>query len=120
MWKQVTKYKKLITISYLNKLKRDKIQEQQTYWWPSPFRSVAKAGLSIKVVDSDSGPGPALRNALWHGKDTPGQVQVLWEDEGAQGWEDFTAYRWLLQHRPEVGFIQVQIFNGEKEIVNSG
>ena len=95
-------------------------QESQTYWWPSPFRSVAKAGLVIKVVDSKTGPGPALRNALWHGKDTPGQVQILWQDEEAQGWEDFTAYRWKLQHRPEVGFIQVQIFNGDREIVNSG
>ena len=95
-------------------------QAQQTYWWPSPFRSVAQAGLVVKVVDSQTGPGPALRNALWHGKDTPGQVQILWQDEEAQGWEDFTAYRWRLQHRPEVGFIQVQIFHGDKEIINSG
>jgi hypothetical protein len=95
-------------------------QATQTYWWPTPFRSVAKAGLVLKAIDSVSGPGPDLRNALWHGKDTPGQVKILWEDEGAQGWEDFTAYRWRLQHRPHTGFIQVQIFSGDREIINSG
>ena len=70
-------------------------QSPQTYWWPSPFRSVASAGIVIKAVNSKSGPGPALRNALWHDQDVPGQVDILWKDEQGIGWEDFTSYRWL-------------------------
>lgn len=49
----------------------------QTYWLTTPFRAVAEPGIQLKLVNSKTGPGKTLRNALWNTESTPDQV-VPW------------------------------------------
>ena len=49
----------------------------QTYWQATPFRAVAEPGIQLKLVQSQTGPGQMMRNAMWHTGDTDRQVNDL-------------------------------------------
>jgi len=93
---------------------------KQQYWESQPFTAIAKEGIQLKLVDSISGPGTWLRNAMWHTGHTTDHVRLLWEDPEQEGWKSKVAYRWLLIHRPNIGLIRLRIFKGRKLVVDSG
>ncbi|KAK7010141.1 cartilage matrix protein [Biomphalaria glabrata] len=92
----------------------------QTYWQAAPFRAVAEPGIQLKLVNSDTGPGQIMRNALWHTGDTDNQVKLLWKDPRNVGWKEKTAYRWELIHRPARGLIRVLLFEETELVADSG
>lgn len=92
----------------------------QTYWQTTPFRAVAEPGIQLKLVNSKTGPGKILRNALWNTVSTPDQVTLLWKDPRNVGWREKTAYRWRLIHRPKIGLIRLKIYENYKLVADSG
>ncbi|XP_053385183.1 uncharacterized protein LOC123535929 [Mercenaria mercenaria] len=77
-------------------------------------------GAQIKLVDSSSGPSSTLAKALWHSYDTSGHVTMIWQDPDMNGWEPETSYRWYLTHKPTIGYISLQIYQGTSLVCDSG
>lgn len=97
-------------------------QRNQTYWHTNIDGSKPEgiAGISIKVVNSLTGVGPLLRNALWHTGTTDDQVKLLWHDPLNRGWKDKTAYKFHLIHRPDTGLIRMQLWESRDQMFDTG
>jgi len=95
-------------------------KDKQTYWFDSPYKVTGHPGISLKSVKSSTGPGEHLRNALWSSESISGQTSVLWFDPNKTGWKPKTSYRWLLNHRPKIGLMRIQILEGQKMVSDSG
>ncbi|XP_033638385.1 uncharacterized protein LOC117299078, partial [Asterias rubens] len=86
----------------------------------NPHDKAGIRGIQIKRVNSNTGPGLTLANALYHSYTTADQVELLWHDPYLQGWQHQIAYKWFLTHRPDIGLIRVVIKEGEDTLVDSG
>lgn len=93
---------------------------EQDYWEKKPFEAKAIPGIELKMVNSKSGPGPKLRNSLWHSGSTPDEVTLLWKDPRNVGWKQRVAYRWKLIHRPQLGLIRFYLYEGAALLADSG
>ncbi|XP_042888974.1 cartilage oligomeric matrix protein-like isoform X2 [Penaeus japonicus] len=79
---------------------------------------LANKGVTLKLVDSTTGPSVALRDALWLSGSTPNQAKLLWQDTSI-GWEPSVAYRWKLHHRPGIGTIRFYLYKGDSQVMDS-
>ncbi|KAJ7391160.1 hypothetical protein OS493_020190 [Desmophyllum pertusum] len=97
-------------------------KKTQSYNLPGdlPYpRSVARQGINLMAIDSSTGPGESLRDALWETGNTINQTHVLWYDPGPQ-WVPGVAYRWRLLHNPDSGRIHVRWYQGRNLLSDSG
>jgi len=96
-------------------------QTNQGYWRRHSTHALyATAGIEIKLVDSKTGPSQSLENALWHSGSFSNQTTVLWKDKAQRGWKDKVPYHFILKHRPEYGFIRLQVFERMNLLVDTG
>ncbi|XP_062499079.1 thrombospondin-2-like [Corticium candelabrum] len=79
----------------------------------------ARAGIQLKVIDSNIGPGPDLRDATWNTGNVVNESRLLWTSEPF-GWEYETSYRWKLTHNPDNGYIRIVWTQGSSIITDSG
>ncbi|KAG7154451.1 Thrombospondin-3b-like [Homarus americanus] len=93
---------------------------RQEYFAKKPFLAIGEPGIQLKLVQSTTGPGMWLRNALWHTGTTNNQAKLLWKDPNNAGWKAKTAYRWRLWHRPNIGLIRLRIYRGQTLQSDSG
>ena len=62
--------------------------------------------FTFQLVNSASGPSASMAQAIWHSDDTTDQVELLWHDPNLVTWDCKRAYRWEMQHRPDIGVIR--------------
>ncbi|XP_063591723.1 cartilage oligomeric matrix protein-like [Penaeus indicus] len=86
---------------------------------PQLWHGQAERGVALKLIDSATGPGTALEEALWVTASTPNQAQLLWHD-GSIGWTPNVAYRWQLHHRPDIGTMRFYLYQGNNQVMDSG
>ena len=72
-------------------------------------------------MDSQTGPGDKLRDAIWSSGSTPGQTKELWSDPARTKWIGLTSYRVEITHLPTCDCrIKIVVHDSEREIINSG
>ncbi|ROT78853.1 thrombospondin [Penaeus vannamei] len=81
--------------------------------------SKAERGFTLKLINSRTGPGTELRDALWVTRSTKAQAKLLWQDNRI-GWSPNVAYRWLLHHRPGIGTMRFYLYKGDYQVTDSG
>jgi len=59
-----------------------------------------------QVINSDTGPGSTMAEAIWHSSDTTNEATLLWQDPDLQNWQPELSYRWFIQHQPSTGYIK--------------
>ena len=74
----------------------------------------------IVRVNSTTVPSSELDAALRGKTSVPGQTEIIWEDPAGRGWKEKTPYRYLIQHRPIAGTIQLRIHEGAEELFDTG
>ena len=84
-------------------------REIEGFFTRSSPRPYGLQGIHLKVVDSSTGPGYQLRDALWHVGTIRGQTQLLWHDPSVS-WNFNVTYRWDLVYNPTNGLIHIKWF----------
>ncbi|XP_052268572.1 cartilage oligomeric matrix protein-like [Dreissena polymorpha] len=93
--------------------------KRNNYYYNNTLQTGIK-GLQLKRVNSTSGPGSILKQALWHSSDTADQVSMLWHDPELQEWQPQVSYRWFITHHPSTGYINIKVYRGPTLMVDSG
>ncbi|XP_020300178.1 cartilage oligomeric matrix protein-like [Pseudomyrmex gracilis] len=95
----------------------------QMYWGAQTsfrYKPEADPGIYLKLVESTTGPGEYLRDALWHKESVENQTKVLWKDPLQLPWEPRVPYKWYLIHRPRIGLIRLWLYRDQKVVTDSG
>ena len=78
----------------------------------------------LKRVKSSTGPynGTVLSDAIRKPYSVAGQTELLWRANTTEagGWLPGHSYRFSLLHRPRLGLIRLQLWEGESRIADSG
>ena len=78
----------------------------------------------LKRVSSSTGPhtGTNMSDAIRLPQSVAGQTSLLWraDSQEAGGWKPGHSYRFSLTHRPRLGLIKLQLWEGETLIADSG
>lgn len=90
----------------------------QVYFSAAEPKPTAFPGIQLKVINSATGPGPDLRDALWQSDGTVNQSRLLWFSDVR--WQFDTSYRWHLVHNPANGYMRVTWTQGSTVIADSG
>ena len=78
----------------------------------------------LKRVSSRTGPytGTVLSDAIRRPHSVEGETVLLWraDSRAAGGWKEGHSYRFSLIHRPRLGLIKLQLWEGETLVADSG
>ena len=78
----------------------------------------------VKRVSSWTGPnnGTIMTVAIRKPESVAGHTKLLWraDTQDARGWIPGHSYRFSLLHRPRLGLIRLQLWEGERRIADSG
>ena len=78
----------------------------------------------LKRVRSTTGPhiGTFLSDAIRQPQSVAGQTELLWRANTTEagGWKPGHSYRFSLLHRPSLGLIRLQLWEGARQIADSG
>ena len=68
------------------------------------------------MVDSQTGPGDKLRNALWKTGDTRNELKTIWYDRNFAGWEHRKAYFWNMKYNADSGCMRYAIIIAQLQL----